>query len=348
MAVGTTYAGRTPMAGSPNGEMTPAGHAFVSCDWGSTSFRLRIVELGTRRILAEQQAPNGIKTFAALSAAERSTAMAALLAERLGLWPDLDRESAIVVSGMASSNVGWEELPYTRTPFPLDGSRCGVKWISLPDREGQRRKVLLVAGVRTDDDIMRGEECVLIGARALQPGLLEPERSVLALLAGTHPKHAVLTAGVLVSFRTHLTGELFDVLAGASLLSASVDRAAAGGPPDLAQFRAGVAATRRLGFSGALFQVRARSILEAIPKPANTWFLSGLLVGAELERIVSSGELPPLLLIGDPLRLTLYREALRECAGNQKGPEAVALDLGTAVIAGQEILLHRAWASRAP
>jgi 2-dehydro-3-deoxygalactonokinase len=333
------------MAGSPNDEMTSAGHAFVSCDWGSTSFRLRIVELGTRRIIAEQQTANGIKTFAALPAAERSIAMAAMLAERLALWPELDREAAIVVSGMASSNVGWDELPYTRTPFPLDGSRCGVKWISLPDREDHRRKVLLVAGVRTDDDIMRGEECALMGALALQPEVLQRELPVLALLAGTHPKHAVLSAGVLVSFRTHLTGELFDVLAGVSLLSASLDRTATGGAPDLAQFRAGVAATRRLGFSGALFQVRARSILEAIPKPANTWFLSGLLVGAELERTVTSGELPRLLLIGDPLRLTLYREALREWAANLEGSEPLTVDLGTAVIAGQEILLRRAQGS---
>jgi 2-dehydro-3-deoxygalactonokinase len=165
--------------------MTSNRGTFISCDWGSTSFRLRIVELGTRRILAEQQTPDGIKTFAALPPVNRSTAMASLLADRLATWPELAPSVAIVISGMASSNVGWQELPYVSAPFPLDGSRAGRKWISFPDRQGNQRKTLLISGVRSADDIMRGEECVLIGAYALQGGGLRREDPTLALLAGT-------------------------------------------------------------------------------------------------------------------------------------------------------------------
>ena len=328
--------------------MTSNHGAFISCDWGSTSFRLRIVELGTRRIIAEQQTPDGIKTFAALPAANRSTAMASLLADRLATWPELDPELVVVISGMASSNVGWHELPYVSAPFPLDGSRAGRKWISFPDRQGNQRRALLISGVRTADDIMRGEECVLVGACALQGAGFRPEDPTLALLAGTHPKHAVISHGSLISFRTHLTGELFDALASASLLSASIDRSAAGSTPDLEQFRAGVATTRDHGFSGALFQVRARGILNAVPKPANTWFLSGLLVGAELERLASNLKSSRLLLIGDPLRVTLYREALREFAADDAATNSTAVDLGEAVIAGQEVLLRHALTAPEP
>jgi 2-dehydro-3-deoxygalactonokinase len=332
------------MAGLPNGEMTSKLGAFISCDWGSTSFRLRIVEMGTRRIIAEQQTVDGIKTFAALPPANRSTAMASLLAERLALWPDADPKLAIAISGMASSNVGWEELPYVSAPFPLDGSRCGLKWIAFPDRQGSRRKALLISGVRTTDDIMRGEECVLVGAHTLRGSVTQLEGPTLALLAGTHPKHAVISDSSLISFRTHLTGELFDALASTTLLSASIDRSTAGNTPDIDQFRAGVAMTRERGFSGSLFQVRARGILHSSPKPANTWFLSGLLVGAELERLATNPTPGRLLLIGDPLRITLYRQALRELAVNHDPADSAAVDLSQAVIAGQEVLLRRAQA----
>jgi 2-dehydro-3-deoxygalactonokinase len=329
------------MAVLTNGKMSSAPHVFLSCDWGSTSFRLRIVELGTRRIIAEQQTADGIKTFATLPPANRASAMASLLAGRPAQWSRISAGVPIVISGMASSNVGWEELPYATAPFPLDGSRCELKTVSFSDSQSIVRKALLVSGVRSADDIMRGEECALIGAHAMQSKLAEPEGPTLTLLAGTHPKHVMNSRGTLVSFRTHLTGELFDALASASLLSASIDRAAAGAAPDLAQFRAGVAAARQHGFSGALFQVRARSILEGVPKAANTWYLSGILVGAELERLASPRPHVRLFLIGDPLRITLYREALRELGLNQKTEETVAVDLAEAVIAGQEVLLRR-------
>ena len=332
----------------PNGEMTSNNGAFISCDWGSTSFRLRIVELGTRRIIAEQQTPDGIKTFATLPPAKRSSAMATLLADQLATWPELDPGLAIVISGMASSNVGWEELPYVSAPFPLDGSRCGRKWISFTDRQSNRRRVLLISGVCTTQDIMRGEECVLVGAHALQPGATSTDGPTLALLAGTHPKHVVISHGSLISFRTHLTGELLDALASVGLLSASIERSAAGSNPDLDQFRAGVATTREHGLSGSLFQVRARSVLNSASKSANTWFLSGLLVGAELERLASNPKRGRLLLIGDPLRITLYREALRELALSSDAADSAAVDLGEAVIAGQEVLLGRAQATPEP
>ena len=45
-----------------------------------------------------------------------------------------------------------------------------------------------------------------------------------------------------------------------------------------------------------------------------------------------------LLLIGEPLRTTLYREALRELRGDG-GQEPEILDLNAAIVAGQEVLL---------
>jgi 2-dehydro-3-deoxygalactonokinase len=273
--------------------------------------------------------------------------MARFLAGQLAALPAIEPAPPIIITGMASSNVGWRELPYAAAPFPLDGSCARSERITFPDHEGKTREAFLVSGVRTDDDVMRGEECALIGAHALRP--FPPGESVLCLLAGTHPKHARLRDHALVMFRTHLTGELFDVLSRESLLAASIDRAALDAPPDLAEFSAGVACARDRGVSGALFQVRARHLAQHATRAANTWFLSGILVGGELERLVTECDEAELLLIGDPLRVTLYRTALRELGLIAAAEAAGSIALAEAIVAGQERLLERAAsASRTP
>ncbi|MBC7365380.1 MAG: 2-dehydro-3-deoxygalactonokinase, partial [Undibacterium sp.] len=120
---------------------------FFGCDWGSTAFRLRLVEAPSRRVLGELSAPAGVKTFTGFPAAERSERMGRYLAGR-----------PILITGMASSNVGWKELPYAMAPFPLDGSSARAEGVEFTDTAGRRRRALLCSGARTADDVMRGEE----------------------------------------------------------------------------------------------------------------------------------------------------------------------------------------------
>ncbi|MGH7943486.1 MAG: 2-dehydro-3-deoxygalactonokinase, partial [Opitutaceae bacterium] len=303
---------------------------FIGCDWGSTSFRLRVVERGTRRILAGQSSANGVKAFTSVPPAGRAASMSRFFAEQLAACPEVGQTAPIIITGMASSNVGWRELPYASAPFPLDGSQAKWERLEFSDLNGRPREALLVSGVRTADDVMRGEECALIGAPALCPIAAAP--LVLCLLAGTHPKHALLRERTLVSFRTHLTGELFDLLSRESLLAGSVGRAALDAPPDLGEVSAGVACFRERGVSGALFQVRSRHLSRNTSRAANAWFLSGILMGGELERIPLLCQGAALLLIGDPLRVTLYRTALRELGAVTAAESAVALPLTEAIV----------------
>jgi 2-dehydro-3-deoxygalactonokinase len=266
--------------------------------------------------------------------------MSRFLSSQLQSLPDFDPAAPIVITGMASSNVGWRELPYASAPFPLDASEAKWERVRFDHANGPAREALLVSGVRTSDDVMRGEECALIGAHALRP-FATAGKPALCLLAGTHPKHVRIEDGTLVSFRTHLTGELFDVLSRESLLAGSVERAALDAPPDLAEFSAGVASARERGVSGALFQVRARHISNQTSRAANTWFLSGILVGGELERVAVECKECELVLIGDPVRVTLYRTALIELGAAEQAARATALPLTDAIVAGQERLLER-------
>lgn len=314
---------------------------FLGCDWGTTSFRLRLIEGGSRRVLAEQVEPAGIRHFAGLTPADRAERMTAYLAERIEQWTEVGPEVPFVVTGMASSTVGWRELPYAEVPFQLDGGNAVVGSLALPTRGGCRRRGLLVSGVRTADDIMRGEECALVGVHALYATLTNASMPVLCLLAGTHPKHAQVCDGRLESFRTYLTGELFEILSKDSILAASVRRLEGGIEPIWDEFHAGVLCTKTLGLSAALFHVRTRQVLRSIGPERNIWFLSGILVGDELNGVARNHGDATLCLIGEASRVSLYREALKILAPTRRAENMREISLTAAIVAGQEQLLRR-------
>jgi 2-dehydro-3-deoxygalactonokinase len=314
---------------------------FLGCDWGTTSFRLRLIEGGSRRILAEQVEAAGVRHFAGLAPAARADRMAAYIAERIAQWPEVGPEVPFVVTGMASSTVGWQELPYAEAPFALDGGNAVVSSLALPTCSGRRRPGLLVSGVRTADDIMRGEESVLVGVQTLDAKLIEAPTPVLCLLAGTHPKHAQIRNGRLESFRTYLTGELFEVLCRDSILAASVRRLEGDSDPSWDEFHAGVLCAKTLGLSAALFQVRTQQVLKQVNPERNLWYLSGILVGDELSGIARNHGDTLLCLIGDAPRVSLYRAALRILAPQRRAENVREIALTAAIVAGQEQLLRQ-------
>ena len=145
------------------------------------------------------------------------------------------------------------------------------------------------------------------------------ERSLL-ILPGTHSKHVWIEDQSVVDFRTFMTGELFEVLGRQSLLRASIDAAARTGndslsDPDRAAFQEGVAWARDHGLAGGLFRVRTRAVLDRRPLADNTWFFSGLLIGAELESIGRDAENRPVILGATRGLSELYGLALEMVAG---------------------------------
>src|ERR1043166_9856568 len=96
--------------------------AFMSCDWGTTSFRLRPVSSRDEIVLQELQEKAGVKSLheqalnaGAKTEVERSRFFEEFLWERtnhlLQSIPNAQRPLPMVISGMVSSSVGWKELP---------------------------------------------------------------------------------------------------------------------------------------------------------------------------------------------------------------------------------------------
>jgi 2-dehydro-3-deoxygalactonokinase len=291
---------------------------FVSCDWGTSNFRLRLVEDG---VTGEVRSDEGTAKLAA-QGGDRAEAFRSTLARglaRLKAPPSLP----VIVSGMASSSIGWKELPYATLPFSLDG-RSAV-WERIDDR------VHLISGLRSATDVLRGEETETLGLVATL-GREMPFEAVI-VLPGTHSKHLDVNPGGIATFRTFLTGELFDVMSRQSVLRHSTDPDA---PFDRASFLEGVEESTRKPLTSALFRVRTRQVLDRKGAASNTSFLSGLLIGAELLSMRGTA-VPVIVAAGERLR-TSYAAA-GEALGFGDGLRCV--DSEGLSVKGQEILLQR-------
>jgi len=279
---------------------------LISCDWGSTSFRLRVVTAAGRR-LAERKSAQGTSAVSepGLSAEEREVRFSRVLAGELAELGDAYAALPVVVSGMATSAHGWVELPYAMAPLPLDGSG-----LVTAQREVAGHSVTLVSGVRTAHDVMRGEECELLGLLRSRPELAQ--ENVLVLLPGTHAKHVCLSEGLLQGFSTAMTGELFALLKEHSVLRYSfVDSDDDSAPEHDADevFCMGLRDGLQGSLLAALFQVRAKSLLDGAGASECTDYLNGALLGDEL-RGEDPTEWERILVCAPERRARQYRRAV--------------------------------------
>lgn len=284
---------------------------LICCDWGTSRLRLRLLSRATGEVVAERASEQGVQpTYRHWKAkgGDRSAFFLDVLAtqarplvERAGVSPG---NVAVVASGMASSSLGLRELPYGE--LPLDLAAPALPAFTTTCRIADRDvSLLLVSGVASTSDVMRGEEVELAGLHAA--GALPSDTVVI--LPGTHSKHAHIQNGRLQRFQTYMTGELLDVLVHHSVLSNAVSRTnnTAGYAGD---FEAGVEAGAGGRLARGLFEARAATLLGRRTPEQSYWYLSGLLIGAELgdlERL----EPPDVTLAATGVQEELYPIALR-------------------------------------
>ena len=319
---------------------------FLSCDWGTSAFRLRLVEVATRRVIAESRGDEGIAaTFAAWQAAgglaeNRWSHFSRVIGPHLAT---ITQETAtslagipLVISGMASSSIGMRELPYRALPLAIDGSGLSVERVAA--RDDFPHALVLVSGVRSHDDVMRGEETQLIGACALGPAdHAAAEGTRVLVFPGTHSKHVEVRGAHAVAFRTYMTGEFFALLSRQSVLAKSVASGSnLSDPEPLASFYQGVRAGAADNLLHAAFRVRTRALLENSAPMENYHYLSGLLIGAELRELAAQDA--AVTLVGaDPL-LAAYQRAFYVLGA--RSPLAV-LDADDCLVAGQLMIATR-------
>ncbi|MCC3151705.1 2-dehydro-3-deoxygalactonokinase [Hymenobacter sp. BT770] len=287
---------------------------FLSCDWGTSSFRLRLVEREGLKILAEESSKEGNAATAELwkqagqPPEQRVGFYLAIVQSHLKKLEEAVKTSLddvpVVISGMASSTIGMEELPYKPLPFATDGSDLPAKIIE-PTADF-KHATLLISGVKSDDDVMRGEETQLVGCQ-----FANTAEQQMFLHPGTHAKHVVVQHGQAVALKTYMTGEFFSLLSKQAILAASV---AEGGQledgTNRQWFEKGVQDSQQDNLLHNAFLVRTNDLFKKASKPENFFYLSGLLIGSECQDLLAS--LPAsITLAGEPVLVAHYSEALR-------------------------------------
>lgn len=247
---------------------------------------------------------------------DRAGLLAAFLRDKLIAFQQTTFEPgrpSLIISGMASSTIGWKELPYAKVPQHLDGRGVIIERLDWQGPEWLG-PTYLVSGIATECDVMRGEETEIIGLYA-DPVVSAFGEGSLMVLPGTHSKHALIQNGAIIDFKTFMTGELYDVLGRHSLLRASVDLDRFPDEKDGA-FVEGVDWGAKNGLAAALFRVRTRAVLNGAPRADNTGFLSGVLIGAELSHVLQFENRPILLASGRAVS-HLYAAAMKALANNK-------------------------------
>lgn len=305
---------------------------FISGDWGTTNFRLRLVETATLKIYSQHHTGQGVKVLfgkhTAETPADRFQTYLSYLEEQIEQLPNSDLAQMVILSGMASSSIGMFELPYASLPITFDGA--SLLWKDFELRGG--RKLLLISGVKSAEGMMRGEEVQAIGLAdhlsAIKEGIL--------ILPGTHSKHITFRDGRFISFQTFMTGELFKIIVEESILSNSVASNSWSVERKKA-FLKGCTLGLEGKLSASLFSVRARQLNQLTSPEDNFYYLSGLLIGDELSYLRDTAQ--AIVLACPESLFSLYRLTLHSAFAEDQLHLMDGAILEQALLIGQKKML---------
>jgi 2-dehydro-3-deoxygalactonokinase len=296
----------------------PATVSKLYADWGTTNLRAYALdEQGS--VVTQRESAMGVRGLAQEDFPDTFDRV-------FGAWRSVEALPTLL-SGMIGSRMGWIEAPYVPCPATMDDI---VESLALvPDRD----KLRIVPGVCIDNgpthrDVMRGEEVQVFGALSLAE-----TGSATLCLPGTHSKWVEAEDHTIRSFRTAMTGELFDLLSRYSTLAVPGNES---DPADSAAFDQGYAlAGSPGGLLNHLFSVRANALFATLAPDQIRAYLSGILIGHELADLGASHLRPdvPILLVGDRPLSKLYSAAMERA-----GLDHRLIDCEQAVIRGLDMV----------
>lgn len=238
---------------------------WIAIDWGSSNLRVWALN-NNNAILDSISSNDGMLGLA-------SSEFEPLLSEKISKWGVGDANIPILCCGMVGAKQGWVEAPYASIPYNLMQKADNVK-VRCSDH---RLNVRILGGLRQDNpaDVMRGEETQIRGFLSIFSNF-----DGIICLPGTHTKWVHVSAGEVISFRTFMSGELFDLLSKYSVLKYSVK---SDGWDDK-EFKSAVSesiSNPQKIFSD-FFKLRADHLLKQVEQSELRSKLSGYIIGAEL------------------------------------------------------------------
>jgi 2-dehydro-3-deoxygalactonokinase len=319
---------------------------LIGCDWGTTGFRLRLTDTHRGAVVASLRDKEGIATMNGhylkfienQSMTDSATHRKNYFLKKIQLSvAELSHRSGInlnhipiIISGMASSNIGMQLLDYAQIPFSMDGSDAYVKSVSGMTEN----PVYLISGVATASDVMRGEETQLLGLFQMLKNQTD-EVDQLFILPGTHAKHVKVQAGKITDLKTYVTGELFEILCKYSVLQYSVATQSTSFYPQA--FESGFRDAQSVPMLNALFHVRTNQLLKKLSPEQNAAYLSGVVIGNELLGLRNfNGK----VLVAAVAELYNHYNLAMEISGHKNWSIIDSDTIESAAFAGQSIIFN--------
>lgn len=281
---------------------------FICCDWGSSNFRLYLMDTVQKQMIGKLEDKQGIQSlFYKWKEKQREDQTLFFRVyldkkiQELGRKLKLELSHIpVTLSGMASSSMGLLEVPYQE--LPVDICSANLKSIRLPPIAKFTNELIIFGGISKMDEVMRGEEVQIIGLESLIT-----RQDSICILPGTHTKHVQIKKGKIVDFKTYMTGELFQLLKESSTLSEAFKK---GNIFDFKKdyFSDGIRKSQNDNLLNSIFKVRTNHLLRKLTSDKNAAFLSGLLIGTELKSL--KGYTGHKILTGNPTLLNYYKFAI--------------------------------------
>ena len=338
------------MAGHPTPSTAPmvvptGTPSLVALDWGTSSLRAfcfdtagQVLEMRQRPwgIMHLPPAPDGAPDGA--PATLHGAAFERALQDTCGDWLSATPALPLLACGMVGSAQGWKEAPYLNAPASLDELARGLTVV----HRSTDKPLHIVPGLLQRGslpNVMRGEETQVLGVLGgLKRGHIAGDARVLIGLPGTHSKWVTATAGAqgprIEHFDTFMTGEVFAALRGHTILGKTMQPPAA---PDDNAFDRGLAVAQSSdatqGLLSHIFSSRTLGLTGALPASAQADYLSGILIGHEINALAQlqtqgpAGRPTTVVLCGEA---DLYRRYARALAAYGL-PTAVIADNATAL-----------------
>ena len=269
--------------------------AFIAGDWGTS--RLRLYLCGADGAVLDRREGAGA------AVADCAGRFGAAVAE----WDGVHGKLPAVLGGMVGSTIGWKEVPYLECPArPQAIAGAALRFAA------DGRAIAIAPGLKCTNpvgapDVMRGEEVQILGGLRLHPELARGGH--LLCMPGTHVKWVQLRDGAVGRFQTALSGELFELLAGHSVLARGGGQA----DPQSPAFALGLETARENAGAGLLhllFSTRSRVVGGAMPGADAPSYLSGLIVGADVGGALALFEARRVMMVCAPALAALYARAL--------------------------------------
>jgi len=298
---------------------TPGTAALIALDWGTTALRAYLFD-AAGGVLDTRASTAGIMN---LPRAAHEGGFDDAFDAVCGAWLERAPQLPVIAAGMVGSAQGWQEAPYVETPASPDALVRGIVRVQT----ARGATLHIVPGVLERGElpnVMRGEETQIFGAlgeataatpetaaSAATTGAAAQAAGALIGLPGTHAKWVLVRGARIERFYTFMTGEVFAALSEHTILGRTMttpDR------PDTAAFLRGVSVARSHGHAGMLatiFSTRTLGLTAQLAREEQPDYLSGLLIGHELNGLEAVLTRQQSTLAGRALRL-IGNEALCE------------------------------------